>query len=467
MGWSGVGELQKSSARFGEDSKNSAILSVCTGPENKKYIKESVHICFQLVHIMTVNDNNSDSGIRGATRRRDVLTGIGAAGIGSLAGCADVVPFLGDDTYEIGMVDALTGSLADFGERNQNGVDLALEAVNEIGVRDGELEISVEDSQSSSDEGINAAEFLVNQENVPVLIGAVGSGVSIAIYEEIVEGTGTVQLSQNSTGLGLTDYPGLLRMSPSGRRQSVALADIIEDDGHDEVALTYINDDFGESLADVFVEEFNGEIVIEESHDGDQADYSGVLSQMNESGADAWLMITYQEEFATQISNMVESDYDPVLYGADSNRGDAPLETAPDGWLDGMKFVEPSAPLDSDNYIDFAERFEDEYGEEPTSWSAYAYDCVVTAAIAIEAADEFTGDAIGDVIRDITREPGETVTTYEAAHDILADGGSADDINYDGVSGPIEFDDNGDPVGNLQVFEVQDHEYDGIDFIEG
>ncbi|MFP4218044.1 MAG: ABC transporter substrate-binding protein, partial [Salinarchaeum sp.] len=59
------------------------------------------------------------------------------------------------------------------------------------------------------------------------------------------------------------------------------------------------------------------------------------------------------------------------------------------------------------------------------------------------------------------------VTSYEAAHEILADGGTPDDIDYQGVSGPIDFDKNGDPVGSLQVFEVQDHEYVPIEFREG
>lgn len=421
--------------------------------------------------------------------RRHVLKIVGGASVVPLAGCLGddddgdgdtptetATPGDGTDTptatpsqgpYTIGMVDSLTGSLSDFGQRNQRGKDLALARVNEVGINGRELDIIVEDSQSTPEAGVSAAQKLVNQDGVPFIIGAVGSGVSLAIYDSVISGTDVVQLSQNSTGLGLTDEPGLLRMSPSGRSQSNALAEIIAEDGYDQVAVTYILDNFGESLADAFVNAYDGEVVYNNPHDGEQASYSGLLSEMNASGADAWLFITYQEEFATQVTEMYEAGYDPQLYGADSNRGETVINNTPEGSMDGMKIVEPSAPVEQENYQNFAQRFEDEYGEEPTAWSAFAYDCVITAALSIQAADEFTGAALGDVVRDVTRPPGERATTYEAAHDILADGGSADDVDYHGVSGPVDFDENGDPVGSLVVFEVQDHSYEAIEYREG
>jgi len=133
--------------------------------------------------------------------------------------------------------------------------------------------------------------------------------------------------------------------------------------------------------------------------------------------------------------------------------------------MEGMKIVVPSAPVEQQNYKDFASAFEDEYNQAPTSWAAYAYDCVINAALAIQAADSFTGAALGDVVREVTRPEGEQVTTFEAASEILSDGGSPSDVDYQGVSGPIDFDENGDPVGFLQVLEVQDHSYEGVDFI--
>lgn len=372
----------------------------------------------------------------------------------------------GSGPYEIGMVDSLTGSLSAFGERNQRGKELALETVNEVGIDGRELAINVEDSGSENQGGISAAQKLVNQDGVPFLIGSVGSGVSLAIYESVVQDTDVVQLSQNSTGLGLTDFPGLLRMSPTGRTQSVALSNIIADDGYDTVAVTYVNNNYGQSLADAFVEAWDGEVAYNQPHDQDQQSYSGVVSEMNSSGADAWLFVTYQAEFATMVNEIYSSGYEAQLYGADSVSGDDVLSNTPEGSMDGMKIVVPSAPVEQDNYTEFATRFEEEFGDSPTSWSAYAYDCVVNAALAIQAADEFTGAALQETVREVSRPEGEKVTTYEAAHDILADGGGPSDVDYQGVSGPIDFDENGDPVGFLQILTVENHDYTGTGFIE-
>jgi branched-chain amino acid transport system substrate-binding protein len=432
----------------------------------------------------------------GAADRRTLLKLTGGAGLVALSGCLSTTDDGGDgsdggdgndgddggngddggdgsdggdstEAYEIGMVDSQTGSLSAFGERNQRGVDLALSRVNEVGIGGRELEIAVEDSESENQGGIAAAQKLVNQDGVPFLIGAVGSGVSLAIYESVVEGTDVVQLSQNSTGLNLTDFPGLLRMSPSGRSQSLALSNIIAEDGYDKVAVTYVNNDYGQSLTDAFVDAYDGDIVYNTPHDQDQQSYSGVVSEMNSSGADAWLFVTYQAEFATMVNEVFSSGYEAQFYGADSVSGDNVLENTPEGSIDGMKIVVPSAPVEEENYQSFADAFESEYDRRPTSWAAYAYDCVINAALAIQAADDFTGAALRETVRRVSGPEGETVTSFEAASEILADGGGPDDVDYQGVSGPIDFNEDGDPVGFLQVLEVQDHDYKGIDFVEG
>jgi len=391
--------------------------------------------------------------IKRKLNRRNLIKASGVAGITAFAGCistsdddsgdgdggegSDGSDSGGDESgpYSIGMVDSLTGSLSAFGERNQRGKDLALGRVNELGINGQDLDIIVEDSGSENQGGISAAQKLVNQDSVPFLIGAVGSGVSIAIYESVIQETDVVQLSQNSTGLNLTDFPGLLRMSPTGRAQSLALANIIADDGYDSVALTYVNNDFGQSLTDAFVDAWDGEIAYNSAHDQEQSSYSSVMSEMNNSGADAWLFITYQAEFTTMVNEAFSSGYEAQFYGADSAQGSGVLEGTPEGSMEGMKITLPSAPIEQENYQAFASAFEEEYGQEPTSWAAYAYDCVINAALAIQAADEFTGAALQETVREVSRPSGEQVSTFEDAHAILADGGGASDVDYQGVSG--------------------------------
>ncbi|MEA5387835.1 ABC transporter substrate-binding protein [Haloarculaceae archaeon H-GB11] len=373
----------------------------------------------------------------------------------------------GQSVFKVGMADSLSGSLSTFGQRNQRGKKIALEAVNEVGVKGGELEILTEDTQSTSQGGVSAAQKLVNQDQVPLLIGAVGSGVSIAIHKSVTQNTDVVQISQNSTSPQLTQYPDLLRMSPTGRTQSTALADLISGDGHDSVAISWINNDYGQGIAEAFVEAYDGEVAYNNPHDQGKASYSNVITSMADSGADAWLFVTYQPEFSTMSQEAFDKGYteEAQWYGGDSVKGPKVLNNAPEGSLDGMKVVAPSAALNQDNYKEFASTFEERHGSAPTAWSAYAYDAVITTALAVQAADEFTGAALKEVVRDVTRPEGEKVTSYADAHEILANGGSPSDVNYEGVSGPIDLDENGDPKGFLQVFTVSDHAYESTGFV--
>lgn len=414
------------------------------------------------------------------TSRRTILKatgGLGVAGVASLGGClgngggggyggggGD-----GGETFTIGMANSLTGSLATFGERNERGKQLALAAVNDVGVRGGELRIVVEDTGSQPGPGVSAAQKLVNQNDVPVLIGAVSSGVSLSIYESVVQGTDVDQISQNSTSPELSNFPELLRMSPPGKAQASAIADLVSNDGHDSAAVTFVNNAYGQGVADVFRDAYDGDVPFFQAHDQERSSYSNVVTGMADSGADAWVFVTYQPEFTTIAKEAFDKGHTDVpMYGADSVKGPNVLEQVPDEMLEGMKVVVPSAAVSQDNYKAFAETFDEEFDKQPTSWAAYAYDAIVTAAVAIHAADEFSAGAISnELVKDVTRPEGKKVTTYEAAHDVLADGGSASDLNYEGVSGPIDLNEKGDPAAFLQVFTVRNGKYESTGFTKG
>jgi branched-chain amino acid transport system substrate-binding protein len=370
----------------------------------------------------------------------------------------------------IGMVNSLTGSLAPYGERNERGMQLALSSINEAGIgSDGsEFEILVEDSESTNQSGVNAARKLVTQNGVPLLVGAVGSGVSLAIHNSVTKDAGVVQISQNSTSPELSNEPALLRMSPSGAAKGKALAKLVGQD-HDTVAVTWINNDYGSGLSGVFEESFDGTVAYNSPHDQGQASYRGVLSEMASTDATAWVFITYADEFTVMVNEGFDQGYNEQVeyYGAESTIADSILENTPEGSQESLVGITESAPVDQESYQTFKSEFESEFGDSPTVWSAYAYDAVTVSAIAVEAAGEFSSEAIAEVVRDVTRPEGETVYTFSDAKAILEDGGSPADINYEGVSGPVDLDENGDPPGFYQVYEVNDHSYEFGDFITG
>ncbi|MFC6961066.1 ABC transporter substrate-binding protein [Halocatena marina] len=419
--------------------------------------------------------------------RRDILRLSGGVGTGLLlAGClesgdddgsgdsnnsSDSGSGGGNNAISIGLVTPQTGTLAPYGQRNQRGKKLALNAINDVGIGSNgrTLDVLVEDSESKNQSGVNAARKLVNQNQVPLLVGAVGSGVSLAIYNSVTSGADVVQISQNSTSPELSKKSDLFRMSPSGAAKWKALAKLLKRDGKSKVAATWINNDYGQGFADTFPNVFDGEVAYINPHDQDQSSYRGVLSEMANTDANAWLFITYANEYTIMVNEAFDQGYNEQAdyYGAESTVADSIIKNTSDGSQTGMQGITESAPTDQQSYKQFKTEFQKQFDKTPTVWSAYAYDAVTVAAIAAEAADEMTGSALQKVIRDVTRPKGTKVFNFEEAKNILADGGSATDINYEGVSGPVDLDKNGDPPGFYQIYRVKNHSYEYGDFITG
>ncbi|MFC6952788.1 ABC transporter substrate-binding protein [Halorubellus litoreus] len=414
-----------------------------------------------------------------ARTRRGFLALAGTGALGATAGCLDISgvrnALTGDtsgrEEYTVGMIQSESGSLAAFGRRNERGLRNALTAINAVGIGEGSdpLVVELENDDSTPAGGVDAAERLVDQVEVPLLVGSIGSGVTQAIHEDVVSGSDVVQISQHSTSAALSELSALNRTAPSGTALGAALANLVADGDYESVAVTSIENGYGNSLSSVFRSAYDGEIAYEGTHPQGGESFVDELEAMRASGADAWLFVTYGSEFATMVTEAYERGYHQEVdyFGAESTLAESVLANTPEGSQESLVGVTQSAPVEQESYQRFSDEFRSIWGQDPSVWAAYSYDAVTLAAIAIEAAESFTGPAISDVVRDVTRPEGETVFSFEEAKRVLQNGGTAADVNYEGVSGPLDLDENGDPQGFYQVFEVEDHQYEFTDFITG
>jgi branched-chain amino acid transport system substrate-binding protein len=79
------------------------------------------------------------------------------------------------------------------------------------------------------------------------------------------------------------------------------------------------------------------------------------------------------------------------------------------------------------------------------SYAAESYDAVILLALAALEANSTDGVAIAEKLREVSGGTGDgtKATDFASAAQIILDGGTVD---YDGNSGPISFDENGDPT---------------------
>ncbi len=106
---------------------------------------------------------------------------------------------------KIGMVGPLTGDYATYGQSVKNGVQTAVDEINEQGGVNGfTLQLIAEDSKGDSTEAANAIQKLIDQDKVTAIVGAVLSGET-ATVAPIAQDSGVLMITPSSTAPGLAD----------------------------------------------------------------------------------------------------------------------------------------------------------------------------------------------------------------------------------------------------------------------
>lgn len=397
--------------------------------------------------------------------RRAYLKAVGAAGLSvGIAGCLGGLGGSGGPV-EIGAVLPFSGDLEVFGVRNENGMDLALEDINSEGLLGNrELDVSIEDTQTAPETGVSAAQKLVNQDGVPSLIGAVSSGVTLAISESVTIPNEIVQVATASTSAAITDLEDddyILRTATSSALQGKAMAQQAVDNGIDSMSFVYVNNAYGSGFADSMEEAFEdlgGTGHARVPYESGKSSYRPELNEAMEGNPEALVFVSYPESFTTLIKQAFEMGLkEEVQYlASDGIVSDAVEENVPAEAINGMIGLNPAPPVESEAYQDYLNLYEETYDKTPTIWSAYAYDATMLTAIAIEAAGEAESTPIRDHIYDISRPEGTKVANFSEAKAELEAGNSVD---YDGVSGSVNLSDAGDVPGTYLKWEVVDGEF--------
>jgi ABC-type branched-subunit amino acid transport system substrate-binding protein len=359
------------------------------------------------------------------------------------------------DALKIGTILPQTGSLAFLGPPEFAGVDLAIQEINEAGgVLGCDAEAIHQDSgDTTTDIASQSADALINQ-GVHTVIGAASSSVSLSFIDKLYQ-EGIVQISPANTSPEFTTYENgdyYFRTAPSDILQGRVLADTIIADGHSEIAILALQDSYGTGLADAVEQnftEFGGTVVEKIVYDPSATEFSAEVGKVADSGADAVVLITFNEivNLAPALAEEGMSAQDLGWYLVDGNLSNYG-EQFPAGFMEGAKGTYPGADtagiqerlLEVDpELVDFT------YGPE-------SYDATVLAALAAIQGGEIDSEVIKENLIDVSRE-GTKCSGFTECAALLEDG---EDIDYEGYSGPIEFSPEGDvTAATIGVFEYQ------------
>jgi branched-chain amino acid transport system substrate-binding protein len=368
---------------------------------------------------------------------------------------------------KIGAILSASGGLANFVPPIRAGIMLAIEEINaQGGVLDGQRLVLVEaDDQTNPQVGVQVATRLVQAENVPVIIGPMGSGIVIATANAVTIPAGVPIISPSATApavSALNDNDTVFRTAVPDGLQGAVLGRVTKARGLDRVAVIAINNDYGRGLAGAFqagFERHGGTVTASQNFEIDRPSYRAELQTLAGRGnPQALLVIAYPGSGGiTILRNAIENGFFSRFILPDGMRDQSVIDAVGAQALAGTFGTAPGSAASPERRAAYVEAFR---RANPTldpagAFVAQAYDAVYVAALAIQKAGRAERAAIRAALREVANPPGEVVGPGEwaKAKAALAAGRA---IDYEGASGPVNFNETGDAEGKIEVWEVRE-----------
>jgi len=369
-----------------------------------------------------------------------------------------------DDPIKIGALVGLTGGLAPYGPSIADGAQMAVDTINAAGgVLGRQLELVLRDSGTSADVGRDAASKLVEIDGVQAIVGALSSGVTLAVSSVTIPAE-VVLISPASTAptvTALDDNDFVFRTVVADTVQGVVLGRLAMIKNYKNVSVVYVNNDYGKGLADTFKATFEavgGMVTAMVPLEELKPSYRGEVGIALIGDPDAIMMACYPVDGNKIIVEAVEAGYtgDFLLTDGMKGEGVAPGIACPSAEAGGV--LEGSYGTVAARGFK-AEQFEADYtsgGYGPTTipYHDKAYDAVILIALAMVRSGETSGTAIRDNLRAVANPPGELVyyDEWEKAVALLQAG---KEINYQGAAGLVDFKDSGDVEGAIEIWKIE------------
>lgn len=305
------------------------------------------------------------------------------------------------EELRIGAILPLTGPAAESGIGERKGLDLAIKEINEAGGINGQpVELIVYDSKTSGDEARLAAEKLIFQDKVPVIITAI-SPECLAIID-LVEENKVVMLTTSRTPSVTDDaqYTYTFRWAPTNATLFPFLAEDLSRLGVEKVAILNESGPYGTTAAAAlaeFAQKQGIEIVYDTKYDVAATDFSSYMSAIKATDADAIFHAGYTADTIALIAEYRAQGLDQagIMLVGDDQTGMPAVRSAVDheGIYTQWIYLKDL----NDEAAAFHEKYVAEYGEDTDITRAYGYSFAQVIKAAAELAGTNTG---GEAIRD-------------------------------------------------------------------
>ena len=346
---------------------------------------------------------------------------------------------------KIAILAPLSGPVPTFGVSTRDG---ALMAIDEWNANGGVLGMKitpiVEDSQCTPDPAVNAANKVINQDQVKFIIGEVCSKASIPI-SDIAEKAKVLMISPTSTNPDVTVNPDgttkkyIYRACFIDPFQGLVAAKFAWDTLKAKTAFLMVDqaNDYVKGLSSNFQSAFTklgGTIVGNESYTGTDTDFGAILAKVADAKPDMVYLPDYYNVVNLVTKQAKEKGITATFMGGDGwDSSDLDLQAADGGYYTNHYSPNDTSPVVVNFLKAYGEKYKDDKGN---ALAALAYDATNMALQAI-------------------KDAGTATDTDKVS-------AAMDKISYAGVSGNITIDAQHDPIKSAVILQVKNGKVDYI-----
>jgi len=357
----------------------------------------------------------------------------------------------------MGVLSCFTGTLASLGQAMLQGAQVAQKAINDAGgILGRQLNLAHADTQCDEADSVPALRQLLATQNLVGIIGPETQEIS-ADAPIITSAKIPDEFQGGSTLFDHNTNPWLWRDSPSDSQLGVAMALYAHNKGYHKGALLFYSDIAAQTFIQPITatwQKLGHQIVSNITVAPDQTSYRTQVQQVINAHPDVIFTQTDAATAAVLFQNFKELNNLAIPFvGTDV--------TGVDEYLKAITYPVAAAHLTSVYGTSVTGQAADEFNKvfaaqfgskaQPLANANYAYDAVISLALAVDKAGSTSGPAINQVMSAVTSPPGTQCFTYKDCLSLLKAGTK---INYDGASGDLNYNQFHNVFGPYGAFQA-------------
>ena len=313
------------------------------------------------------------------------------------------------EPIKIGAIVSLTGTYAGLGEPEKNTLEMEVKRINDAGGVNGrQIEVIIEDDATDDAKAVAAASKLIEQDQVVAIIGATGTGATMAVRAD-VQRASIPQVSMAGGTVIANPVDPLVFQTPWSNTIVVPFTfDNIKAEGFTKIGLISDTGGFGadgKAVIEKMAPDLGVTIVSDQTFNPGDTDMTAQLTKIKNSDAEAIVMWTAGSEAAIIAKNVKDLGIDLPLFGSHGIARREFIDGAGDA-AEGVRFaagkvlIPESYGLGTPAYkvaTDFIDRYTAAYGDAPSTFAGHAFDAL---HLIVQAAKRIDGDLTPSALRD-------------------------------------------------------------------